>query len=88
MHSNTGACFFYLQSSSRKAQSLDYHEDECWKLLQNNHTYIPNYTPLCPRKLELCVYLMASEECTIYVIGFNFFTPTLTQRKQKSKEKL
>jgi len=61
MHTITGACFLYLLGSSRKAQSLDYHEAECCKLLQNNHTYIPNYTALYPRKLELCVYHMASE---------------------------
>jgi len=61
MHTITEACFLYLQGISRKAQSLDYHEAECCKLLQNNHTYIPNYTPMYPRKLELCIYLMASE---------------------------
>jgi len=56
-----GACFLYLPGSSRKAQLLDYHEAECCKFLQNNYTYIPDYTALYPRKLELCVYLMASE---------------------------
>ena len=61
MHTTTGVCFLYSQGSSRKAHPLDYHEAECCMLLQNNHTYIPNYTALYPRKLGLCVYLMASE---------------------------
>jgi len=61
MHTITGACFFYPQGSSRKAHFLDYHEAEYCKLLQNNHTYISNCTALYSRKLQLCVYLMASE---------------------------
>jgi len=61
MHTITGACFLYLLGSSRKSHSLDYHEDECCQLLQNNHTYISYYTSLYSRKLEICVYLMASE---------------------------
>jgi len=57
----TEACFLYSQGSSRNAQSLDYHEAECCKLFQNNHTYIPSYIAMYSRKLELCVYLMTSE---------------------------
>ena len=61
MHTITGACFLYSQGSSRKAHSLDYHEDESCKRLQNNHTYIPNYTAMYSRKMQFCVYLKASE---------------------------
>jgi hypothetical protein len=61
MHTITGICFLYSQGSSRKANSFDSHEAECCKLLQNNHTYIPNYTALYAKKLELCVNLMMSE---------------------------
>ena len=94
MHTITGACFLYSQGSSRKAHSLDYHEDESCKRLQNNHTYIPNYTAMYSRKLELCVYLMASEliQGSIWrILGFMLqdltFSCQLLHKESKSQRK-
>ena len=94
MHTITGVCFLYLQGSSRKAHFLDYHEAECCKLLQNNHTYIPNCNATYSRKQELCNYVMTSEliQCSIRrMLGFMLqdftFSYKLLHKESKSYKK-
>jgi hypothetical protein len=94
MHTITEVYFLYLQGSSRKAHSLDYPDAECSKLLQNSHTYISNYTALYPRKLKLCINLMASELILGSIkrtLGFMCkditFSCTLLHKESKSPKK-